>query len=165
MPSFDVVSEVNLQEVDNAVNQAEKEIAQRYDFKGKKTEIVFDKAKAEIKIAADDESRLNALHDVLISRLFKRGVELNNLDVGKTEQVGGMMLRQTIRVRQGLEQDQAKMLIKSIKETKLKVEAQIQDRQVRVTGKNIDDLQAVIAMLREKSASMHLSLQYINMRK
>jgi uncharacterized protein YajQ (UPF0234 family) len=165
MPSFDVVSEINLQEVDNAVNQTQKEIAQRYDFKGKKFDLEFDKNKSEIKIAADDESRLTALYDVLTSRLFKRGVELGSLNPGKREQAGGMMIKQTIGLKQGLETEAAKKVVKIIKDSKLKVEAAIQDAQVRVSGKNIDDLQAVIALLKQNQESLGIPLQYNNMRR
>jgi uncharacterized protein YajQ (UPF0234 family) len=165
MPSFDVVSEVNLQEVDNAVNQASKEIAQRYDFKGKRYELEFDKAKSSIKISADEESRLDAVYDVLSSKLFKRGIELTSLDLGKREQAGGMMIRQQIEVKQGLESEMAKKICKLIKDSKLKVEASIQEKQVRVSGKNIDDLQSVIAMLRGEQGTLKIPLQFNNMRK
>ncbi len=165
MPSFDVVSEINLQEVDNAVNQTQKEIAQRFDFKGKKFDLEFDKAKSEIKISADDDSRLSSLYDVLTSRLFKRGVELGSLNPGKREQAGGMMIRQVIALKQGLEQEPAKKVVKLIKDSKLKVEAAIQDKQVRVTGKNIDDLQAVIQLLKENQDTLGIPLQYTNMRR
>lgn len=164
MPSFDVVSEVNVQEVDNAVNQAQKEIQSRYDFKGAKFEILFDKAKCEVRLAADDDGKLQALYDVLTSKLFKRGVELGSLDVGKPQQTGGMTRKQTIGIRQGLETEKAKAVVKLIKDAKLKVDAAIQDKQVRVTGKKIDDLQEVIAKLRENQASLGIPLQYVNMR-
>lgn len=165
MPSFDVVSEINLQEVDNAVNQTQKEIAQRYDFKGKKFSLEFDKDKSEIKLSADDDSRLTALFDVLSSRLFKRGVELGSLNPGKREQSGGMMIRQVVGLKQGLEQDIAKKVIKIIKDSKMKVEAAIQEKQIRVTGKNIDDLQSVIALLKQNQSSLGIPLQYTNMRR
>lgn len=164
MPSFDVVSEVDVQEVDNAVNQAEREIGQRYDFKGAKTELVFDKAKCEIRFASDNEARMDAMLDVINSKLFKRGVELGSLDISKREPAGGMTLRQSIRVKQGLEQDAAKSIVKLIKETKLKVEVAIQDKQLRVTGKKIDDLQEVISFLRGQAGTLKVPLQYINMR-
>jgi uncharacterized protein YajQ (UPF0234 family) len=166
MPSFDIVSEVNVQEVDNAVNQAQKEIQGRYDFKGAKFEIEFDRTKLQVKLTADEEGRLQALHDVLTSKLFKRGVELGSLDVGKVEQIGGMNRRQTIGIRQGLEPDKAKAVVRVIKDakTKLKVDAAIQDKQVRVTGKKIDDLQECIALLKSSQADLGIPLQYVNMR-
>lgn len=164
MPSFDVVSEVNVQEVDNAVNQAQKEIQGRYDFKGTKFELEYDRAKMQVKLVADEESRLQALFDVLTSKLHKRGVELGSLDVGKVEASGGMMRRQTVGIRTGLETDKAKQVVKAIKDSKLKVEAAIQEKQVRVTGKKIDDLQEVIALLRQKQQEFGVPLQYVNMR-
>jgi cyclic-di-GMP-binding protein len=164
MPSFDVVSEVNIQEVDNAVNQAQKEIQSRYDFKGTKFSLEFDKTKSEIKLSADEENRLQALFDVLSSKLFKRGVELGSLDVGKVEQAGGLMRKQTVVIRTGLETDKAKQLVRMIKDAKIKVEAAIQDKQVRVTSKKIDDLQEVIGLLRSKQPELGIPLQYVNMR-
>ena len=146
MPSFDVVSEVNVQEVDNAVNQAQKEIQARYDFKGTKFDLSFDTKSTEIKLNADADSRLDAMLDILNSKLIKRGIELGAIDIGKREAAGGMMMRQTLKVKQGLEQDKAKQIIKVIKDSKLKVEAQIQDKQVRVSGKKIDDLQEVVVI-------------------
>lgn len=165
MPSFDVVSEVNVQEVDNAVNQASREAENRYDFKGKKYEIAYDKDKNEIKLSADEESRLDALLDMVQTKLMRRGIELGSVEVGKKEQMGGMMMRQLLKIKQGLETPKAKEIVKLIKDTKLKVDAAIQDNQVRVTGKNIDDLQEVIALLRSKQPSLKVPLQYINMRK
>ena len=164
MPSFDVVSEVNVQEVDNAVNQAQKEIQARYDFKGTKFDLSFDTKSTEIKLNADAESRLDAMLDILNSRLIKRGIELGAIDLGKREPAGGMMLKQTLKVKQGLEQDKAKQIIKVIKDSKLKVEAQIQDKQVRVTGKKIDDLQEVIALLKSQQGQLKIPLQFVNMR-
>lgn len=164
MPSFDVVSEINVQEVDNAVNQAQKEIQSRYDFKGCKYDLSFDKTSLEIKLSADAESRLESLLDTLNSKLLKRGIELGALEVGKREAAGGMMLKQCIKVKQGLEQEKAKQIIRAIKDSKLKVEAQIQDKQVRVSGKKIDDLQEVIALLKAQQGQFKIPLQFVNMR-
>lgn len=164
MPSFDVVSEVNVQEVDNAVNQAQKEIQARYDFKGARFEVTFDKTRHEIQLSADAESRLIAMVDIINSKLIKRGIDLGSIDVGKREQAGGLMLRQALKLKQGLETDMAKRVVKIIKDSKLKVEAAIQDKQVRVTGKKIDDLQEVIASLRSQQAALGIPLQYVNMR-
>jgi uncharacterized protein YajQ (UPF0234 family) len=164
MPSFDVVSEVNVQEVDNAVNQAQKEIQARYDFKGTKFELSFDVKTTEIKLNADAESRLESMLDILNSKLIKRGIELGAIDIGKREAAGGMMMRQTLKVKQGLEQDKAKQIIKVIKDSKLKVEAQIQEKQVRVSGKKIDDLQEVIALLKSQQGQLKIPLQFVNMR-
>lgn len=164
MPSFDVVSEVNVQEVDNAVNQAKKEIQSRYDFKGTQFELLFDKASCEIKLSADAESRLDSMIDILNSKLIKRGIELGSVELGKREAAGGMTLKQSLKIKQGLEQDKAKLIIKTIKEAKLKVEAQIQDKQVRVSGKKIDDLQEVIGLLKAQQPQLKVPLQFINMR-
>ena len=164
MPSFDIVSEVSVQEVDNAVNQAQKEIQTRYDFKGTKFDLLFDRAACEIKMSADADSRLESMLDILNSKLLKRGIELGAIEVGKREAAGGMMLKQSLKVKQGLEQEKAKQIIKVIKDSKLKVEAQIQEKQVRVSGKKIDDLQEVIAMLRAEQAQLKIPLQFLNMR-
>ncbi len=159
-PSFDVVSQVDMQEVSNALNQTTKEISQRYDFKGSKSEVVKDDD--GIKITTEDEMRLNAIVDILKSKFIKRGVSIKNLEYGKIEDAAGGMVRQKIKIKQGIDSDVAKKITKDIKETKLKVQAQIQDDQVRVSGKKIDDLQSVIAFLKEKDYG--LDLQYINFR-
>lgn len=159
-PSFDVVSQVDMQEVSNALNQTTKEILQRYDFKGSKSEVVKDDD--GIKITTEDEMRLNAIVDILKSKFIKRGVSIKNLEYGKIEDAAGGMVRQKIKIKQGIDSDVAKKITKDIKETKLKVQAQIQDDQVRVSGKKIDDLQSVIAFLKEKDYG--LDLQYINFR-
>jgi len=164
MPSFDVVSEVNLQEVDNAVNQAQKEIQARYDFKGTQFDLKFDAKTLEIKLTADAESRLDSMYDILSSKFIKRGIELGSIEAGKKEAVGGLMLRQMIKIKQGLEQEKAKQIVKAVKDSKLKVEAQIQDKQVRITGKKIDDLQDVIAMLKSQQSQFKIPLQFVNMR-
>ena len=159
-PSFDVVSQVDMQEVSNALNQTTKEISQRYDFKGSKSEVVKDDD--GIKITTEDALRLNAIVDMLKSTFIKRGVSIKNLEYGKIEDAAGGMVRQKIKIKQGIDSDVAKKITKDIKETKLKVQAQIQDDQVRVSGKKIDDLQSVIAFLKEKDYG--LDLQYINFR-
>ncbi|HWI41547.1 MAG TPA: YajQ family cyclic di-GMP-binding protein [Verrucomicrobiae bacterium] len=160
MPSFDIVSKVDMQEVDNALNQATKEISQRYDFKGSKTEVVQEKE--TIKITTEDDFRLKAVVDILQSKLFKRGVSIKNLQYGKPETASGGMVRQVITIQQGVSKEKGKEIIQVIKDTKLKVQAQIQDDQVRVTGKNIDDLQEVIQTLKGKD--LEIELQYINFR-
>ena len=140
MPSFDIVSEVSIQEVDNAVNQAQKELASRYDFKGKNYELVLDKQKAEMKLTADSESHVIAMADIVNSKLLKRGIDLVSLDVDKIKPVGGMQLSQSIKIKQGIETDVAKKITKAIKDAKLKVDSQIQDKQIRVSGKNKKDI-------------------------
>lgn len=161
MPSFDIVSNADVQEIDNAVNQAIKEIQQRYDFKGSKSEIKWDK-KEEIIILADDDGKLRNIIEILQTKFAKRGVSLKSLDYGKVEDASGSMKRQVIKIRQGIPSDKAKEINKIIKEMKIKVQPQIQEDQIRVTGKKIDDLQAVIQDL--KGHDFDINLQYINMR-
>ncbi len=161
MPSFDIVSKVEVQEVDNAVNQAIKEMQQRYDFKGSKSEIKWEKGE-EITIVGDDDNKLRSVVDILEAKLVKRGVSLKSLDYGKVEDASGGMKRQTIKIRQGIPTEKAKEIVKIIKDAKLKVQSQIQDEQVRVTGKKIDDLQEVIQTL--KSKELDMNLQFVNMR-
>ncbi len=160
MPSFDVVSEVNMQEVDNAVNQAIKEIEQRYDFRGSKSEIVWDKK--EILIKADDDYKMNAIKDILQSKMHRRGIEIKSLDFGAIEPAGGQSLRQKVLLKQGLDKEIAKDIIKIVKESKLKVQAQIMDDKVRVSSKSIDELQSTMALLRAQNLSV--PLQFDNMR-
>ncbi len=158
--SFDVVSEVNLQEVDNAVNQAKKELAQRYDFKGSKADIDLDKD--EIKIVAEDEFKIKNIIDILQSKLAKRNVPLKSLDYGKIEPGSGGLERQIIKIQRGISKEKGKDVVAAIKSSKLKVQAQIMDDQVRVTAKDKDDLQAVIQMLKGKD--LGVELQFTNFR-
>ena len=160
MPSFDVVSEVDTQEVQNALQQTRKEILQRYDFKGTKTEIDMDKE--GIQIHSDDDFKVKAVVEVLQAKLAKRGVDLKSLDYGKIEAASAGTARQTIKVLQGLDGDAAREVVKLIKETKLKVQAQVQDEQVRVTAKQRDEHQKVIQALR--AADYKRPLQFTNMR-
>ncbi len=160
MPSFDIVSKVEMQEVDNAVNQTVKEIAQRYDFKGTKSEITLEKD--AVKILADDDFKLKAIVDILQSKCVKRGISLKALQYGKAESASGGMVRQIISIQQGVSKEKGKEIIGVIKETKLKVQGQIQDDQVRVTGKNIDDLQEIIRLLKGKD--LGIEMQFINFR-
>ncbi len=161
MPSFDMVSRVDIQEVDNAVNQAMKEMGQRYDFRGTKSEIKWEK-KEEITIIADDDYKLKSVIDMLQTRFVKRGISLKALEYGKVEEASGGLKRQVIKIRQGIETEMAKSIIKILKGLKFKVQAQIQDNQVRVTGKKLDDLQAVIQEM--KAMDLDVALQYVNMR-
>ncbi|MBE0602107.1 MAG: YajQ family cyclic di-GMP-binding protein [Deltaproteobacteria bacterium] len=160
MPSFDVVSVVNMQEVDNAVNQAVKEIGQRYDFKGSKTEVTLDKD--GIKVLTDDDFRLKAVLDVLQSKFVRRAVSLKALEYGKVEPASGGLVRQVITIRQGISKEKGREIVALIKGTKLKVQGQIQEEQVRVTGKDIDDLQEIIRLLKGKD--LGVDLQFVNMR-
>ena len=161
MPSFDIVSKTDTQEVDNAVNQAIKEMQQRYDFKGSKSEIKWEK-KEDITIVGDDDNKLKSIIDILQTKLVKRGVSLKSLEYGKVEDAAGGMKRQTIKILQGIPSEKAKEITKMIKDRKLKVQTQIMEEQIRVTGKKIDDLQEVIQTL--KGLDLDLSLQYVNMR-
>lgn len=160
MPSFDIVSKVNMQEVDNAVNQAKREIETRYDFKGSKCSITL--LKNEIEIIADNDFKLNQVLEVLKAKAVKRGINLKSLVPGKVEKASGDTVRQKISIKQGLSQEEAKELSKIIKDTKLKVQTQIMGDELRVSGKKIDDLQAVITHL--KSIDYKVSLQFTNYR-
>ncbi len=160
MPSFDIVSKVDMQEIDNAVNQTVKEISQRYDFKGTKSEVTLENE--AIKVLADDDFRLKAIIDILQSKCVKRGVSLKALQYGKTESASGGMVRQIVTIQQGVSKEKGKEIIGVVKDTKLKVQGQIQEDQVRVTGKNIDDLQEIIRLLKGKD--LDVELQYINFR-
>jgi len=161
MPSFDITIKMSLPEVDNAINQAQKELAQRYDFKGSKSKIDWDK-KAEITLVADDDYKLKALTDILQGKMVKRGLSLKNVTFGKLEPAFEGTIRQKITLQQGIPGDKAKELIKLIKETDLKVQSQHQDEQVRVTGKKRDDLQEVMAFVRK--TDLGLDFQFENFR-
>ncbi|KJS21500.1 MAG: hypothetical protein VR72_10165 [Clostridiaceae bacterium BRH_c20a] len=160
--SFDVVSEVNMQEVDNAVNQTNKEIKQRFDFKNSKSEVSLEEDKKEIKIIADDDFKLRNVIDILQSKLIRRQVSIKNLEYGKVEEASGGTVRQIIKVQQGIETELAKKIVKDIKNLKIKVQTQIMNDQIRVSGKARDDLQAVIKFLREQE--YNIELQFINYR-
>ena len=160
-PSFDVVSEVDMQEVNNAINQTTKEITQRFDFKGTKSVVEVENGNS-IKIVTEDDTRMRNIVDILQSKFIKRGVSIKNLEYGKVESAAGGMVRQSIRIKQGIEADVAKKITKDIKDSKLKVQTQLQDDQIRVSGKKIDDLQAVIALL--KSKDYGVELQFSNFR-
>jgi uncharacterized protein YajQ (UPF0234 family) len=155
--SFDVTTGVDLQEVDNAVNQAQKEIAQRYDFKGSKAAIEFNRAEGMLALTADDDFRMRALFDVLQTKMIKRGVPVKNLDVGETKPAGGDTVRKEIKLKTALDSDTAKKVAGVIKEAKLKkVQASIQGEQVRVTSPSKDELQGVMALLRGKDFGVEL---------
>jgi uncharacterized protein YajQ (UPF0234 family) len=155
--SFDVSTGADLQEVDNAVNQALKEIAQRYDFKGTHCTVEFDRAKSVIRLSADDEYRMTALEDVLQSRMIKRGVPVKNLDAGELERGTGQSVRRTITLTQGIPQEAAKKIVKAIRDAGLrKIQASIQGDEVRVSGPSRDDLQAAMAVLRGQDFGVEL---------
>ena len=161
--SFDIASRVNMEEVLNAVDQSMKEIRQRYDFKGSKSSIELDKDKGEVVMVSDDDFKLKSVVDVLQSKLVKRKVPLKALNYGKVEQAAGDTVRQVLTLQQGISTEKAKAIVKMIKDMKLKkLQSEIQKDQVRVRGKDKDDLQAVIAMLKEKDMDIHLD--FINYR-
>lgn len=158
--SFDIVSKVDMQELSNAIQQAMREIETRFDFKGSKSDIQLDKN--EVIIVSDDEYKLQSVIDILHSKMVRRGVSMKNAEQGKIEPAAGGTVRQTLTIKQGIEQDVAKQINKMIRDTKLKVKSQIQGDQIRVSGKSRDDLQKVIQMLKE--ADLPLELQFVNYR-
>lgn len=160
MPSFDIVSKVDKQEVDNAFQQTKKELAQRYDFKGTDTEI--DRTEDGIVLRSSTEDRLKAAYEVLIERGIKRKISPRAFDPQKVEPAGGNTYRQTVKLQEGISTEKGREIVKIIKDKKLKVQAQIMDDQVRVSGKSRDDLQSVISELR--SRDLGIELQFVNMR-
>ena len=162
MPSFDVVSQVNMQEVKNAVDQVSREIAQRYDFKDSNATIELNEKDGSILLHGPDKLRMSAMEEVLRQKLSKRGVSLKSVTFNEAQPAGGDTLKQTVTVKQSLNDEEKKRINKLIKETKLKVTSQIQGDQVRVTGKKRDDLQAAIAQLRASASD--LDLQFTNFR-
>ncbi len=159
--SFDVVSEIDLQEVDNAINQAKKEITQRYDFKGSNAKLEMNSDET-VEINAANEYQVGAVLDILQSKFVKRGLDIRSLSPGKVEPAAGGRYKQTLTIQSGIPKEKARDIVAHIKKMKIKVQAQIQDDQVRVTGKNRDDLQAVIAELKE--LDLDIPLQFINFR-
>ncbi|MBU3160502.1 YajQ family cyclic di-GMP-binding protein [Clostridium frigoris] len=158
--SFDVVSDVDMQEVDNAINQALKEIKQRYDFKNTITEIKL--VKEDIKIVSDDDFKLKSVVEVLVSKLIKRGISGKALDLDKKEEATLGSARQTAKIIKGISTEKAKKIIAEIKASKLKVQAQIMDNQLRVSSKDLDTLQEVMALI--KSKDFDIALQFTNFR-
>jgi uncharacterized protein YajQ (UPF0234 family) len=160
--SFDVVSKFDEQEVDNAVNQARKEVDQRYDFKGSNTVIDMNLKEKTITLHTADDMKLRALHEILNGKMIKRGISLKALDYGNAEPATGGSLRQVIKLKSGLESEQAKQITKMVKDLKLKVQAAIQGEEVRITGKSKDDLQ--FAMQTLKSQNFDFPIQFTNYR-
>ena len=157
LSSFDVTTGVDLQEVDNAVNQTQKEIAQRYDFKGSKASLDFQRGEGKLVLVADSEYQVRALFDVLQAKLIKRGVPVKNLDIGEIKAAGGDTVRREVGLKMSLDGDTAKKVAAAIKDAKLKkVQAAIQGEQVRVSGPSRDDLQQAIALLRSKDFGVEL---------
>lgn len=164
MPSFDIVNKVDHQSLDNAINNAKKEILNRYDFHGSKTEIELDKKTLNIHIVTENTLRVKHVTDVIIARMVKQNIDPQCLDAGKEEYASGQMLKKDIVVKEGIAKDVAKKIVGIIKDSKLKVQASIMDDQVRVTGKKIDDLQEVIALMRQKGTELGIPLQFVNMK-
>ena len=158
--SFDITSTIDFQEVDNALNQTRKEVAQRYDLKDAKTEIAWDQK--QIVVTSADDFKVKAVVDVLQSKLVRRNVPIKNLDYGKIEPAAGGRARQTITVHQGIDTDKAREIAKKVKASGIKVQAQIMQDEVRVSGKKRDDLQAMIQALRAEDFG--LALQFVNFR-
>lgn len=158
--SFDIVSTIDMQEVDNAVNQTNKEISQRYDFKNSKSQVSIEGD--DLKILADDDYKLRSVVEILKTKMISRKVPVKNLVFEKVEDASMGTLRQLVKIQKGIEQDKAKAVVKDIKGLNIKVQAQIMGDQLRVTGKNRDDLQAVIQFLKEKDYGVEL--QFVNYR-
>jgi cyclic-di-GMP-binding protein len=158
--SFDVVCKIDMQEVTNALDQARREIDTRYDLKGSKHEVVLEKT--DIKLTAADDMKLKAVVDIVQSKLHKRGVPLKALTYGKVETGSGGVLRQSIGLQQGIPIDKAREIVRLIKDTKIKVQVAIQEDQIRVSGKSLDDLQRVMGLLRERD--LGIALQFSNRR-
>jgi uncharacterized protein YajQ (UPF0234 family) len=160
MPSFDVVSEANTVEVKNAVDQANKEITNRFDFKGSDARV--EQKENELTAYADSEFQLGQVRDVLTAKMVKRNVDVRFLDIGKVEKIGGDKVKQVIKIRNGIETDDAKKIVRVIKDSKMKVQASIQGDAVRVTGAKRDDLQSAMALLRKEVSE--LPLEFNNFR-
>jgi cyclic-di-GMP-binding protein len=160
MPSFDVVSKINLQEVENGVNQAKAEIANRFDFRGSNTELTWDK-KIIVYKAADDY-KMGAVKDILQSKLHRRGIDISSLKFSDIEHIGGMMMKQEVTLKQGIDRETAKKIAASIRDTKMKVQTQINDDKVTVSSKSIDSLQECIAHIKAQSFGQPLQIE--NMR-
>lgn len=158
--TFDIVSRVELQEIDNALNQVMKEIRSRFDFKGSKSSVEY--SEGVLMIHADNDFKLKSVVEILEAKMVKRGINLKSLRYGKIEKAAGDSVRQKVDVVQGVDKDLAKEIVKLVKDAKLKVQATFQDDQVRVSGKNRDDLQKIINLIKEKD--WEIPLQFVNMR-
>ncbi len=162
MASFDIVNQVNIQEVDNAVNNTLKEISTRYDFRGLHTEVNFDRKENRIDILAAESMKMRAVREMLIKHFVKRGIEPKIMEFGPEEGTSQGAVKMTVKLKEGIDRETAKKIVKEIKAAKLKVQPAIQEDQVRVSGKKIDDLQEVIRLLKNKDFG--IPLQFINMR-
>ena len=162
MPSFDIVSKIDTQTLDNAINSARKEILGRFDFKGTQSTIELNKKDLTLQILTEDEMRLESIIDIIRMRMVKQNIDPRCIDQGKEHYASGNMIRKDMRIKQGIEKDDARKIMKDIKDSKLKVQAQQMEDQVRVSAKKIDDLQAVIAMLRR--GTYEVPMQFVNMK-
>lgn len=162
MPTFDITSKVDLQTLDNAINTVKKEIQNRFDFKNSHVEIALNKKDYKVDIEVESEMKMEQVTDVIISRSLKQGIAPESFDLSKEPYQSGKIVKKEVPVKNGIKQEDAKKIVKGIKDSGLKVQAQIMDDMVRVTGKKIDDLQEVIAMC--KGANFGLALQYVNMK-
>ena len=160
--TFDVVSKVDLQEVQNAVQQASKEIVTRFDFRGSKSKIEWNEKELALTLTSDDDHKLKSVVDILETKLVKRGIAVKSLDFQKVEPAAGATVRQIVKIQQGIPIEKAKAIVKAIKDSKIRVQASIQSDQVRVAGKSRDDLQSVITLLRGEDFG--LPLQFLNYR-
>ncbi len=162
MPTFDITSKVDLQTLDNAVNIAKKELDNRFDFKGTHVSIELNKKEMTIAIEVESDMKLQQLEDVLLTKAMRQGLESNCFDMSKEHSASGKYIRKTITIKNGIDRDNAKKIVKLIKDSGLKVQAAIMDDVIRITGKKIDDLQDVIKLC--KTSSLDLPLQYVNMK-
>ena len=162
MPSFDIVNKVDLQQLDNAVNVTKKEIQNRFDFRDSKTEVDLDKQGLKINLTTDNSMRIKTIEDILLQRAVKQNIDGKAFDFSKDDYASGAQIKKEITIRQGIEKEEAKKIVKIIKELKIKVEASIMDDQVRVTAKKIDDLQAVMQELRK--TNLDSPVQFVNMK-
>lgn len=164
MASFDIVSKVDPQTMDNAVNVARKEIMNRYDFRDTKGSLEYDKKTSEVHIAMENDMRVQHTEDVLISKMVKQGLDATALDFSKDAYQSGAMVKKDIKVKAGIDKETSKKIMKLIKDSKVKVTAAMMDETIRVTGKKIDDLQAIIAVMRTNAEEIGMPLQFVNMK-
>lgn len=162
MPSFDIISKVDVQTLDNAINTAKREVETRYDLRGSNSSIEFDRKTLAIKLSTEDNMKLDAIEKIVLERATKQRIDVQAFDLSKEPQPSGKLVIKSIAVQQGIEREKAKKIVKAIKDSGLKVQPQIMDDMIRVTGKKIDDLQAVIALC--KSTDFEVPLQYENMK-
>ena len=162
MPSFDIVSKVDVQKLDNAINTVKKEIVNRYDFNNSKTTIDLDKKEMSLHIVTEQDMRMKTIQDIIITRMVKQGLDSSCLDFGKELYASGNMVKKDIKIKTGIDKETAKKIVEIIKDSGMKLQASIMDEQVRVTGKKIDELQSSIALIKTKDIG--IPLQYENFR-